>query len=101
MKTKIEMMQKELTERMLMPLFEIPAINMEDGSENWILFDVSISRNSIFAQHIALSSKEEKSKKIAYKSIPIDTDFCLDHHLEQLYELCIDGIIEGDLYRLQ
>ena len=80
------------------PVFEIEVIR--DGEQDWILFDISIWENTLRAEHVALTEFEEKSDKIAFKSVDIDPDFSLDWHLQQLLEECQAAIMDSDFVEM-
>ncbi len=80
------------------PVFEIEVTR--DGEMDWIMFDISIWDNTLRAEHVALTEAEEKSDKIAFKSVDIDPDFSLDWHLEGLLEKCQTAIIESEFVEL-
>ena len=76
------------------PVFEIEVIR--DGEQDWILFDISIWENTLRAEHVALTEAEEKSDKVAFKSVDIDPDFGLQWHLEGLMEECQAALMESE-----
>jgi len=80
------------------PVFEIEVIR--DGEMDWIMFDISIWDNTLRAEHVALTEAEEKSDKIAFKSVGIDPDFSLDWHLQQLLEECQTAIMDSDFVEM-
>ena len=92
--------ESELQESGKLPLFEMEVINSETKEKDYIIFDIEIRGSFFVAEHEALTRKEEKSKKIAFKRIKIDTDFSLDQNLQELYSECIQGIIDSDFYTL-
>lgn len=97
---KLNDIKKQFEKSNLLPIFEIEVYNKHTGAEDYIIFNVSIQGNSFIAQHVALTSKEEKSEKIAFKELEIDTDFSLDENLQELYGVCIGAIMESDFYTL-
>ena len=82
-------------------IFEIPVTDKKTGEDDYIIFDIEIVGRSFIATHVALTEREERSKKIAFKKIVIDADFCLNENLVELYEECMLAIIESDFYELQ
>ena len=100
MKNTINTLKEEFNQITLMRLFEIPVINKETNEEDYIIFDIELHKNTLVAQHVALTKKEEKSKKIAYKKVVLDSCFSLDEHLQELYDICIDAILYSDFYNL-
>jgi hypothetical protein len=98
MKNTIKQLKKdfESIERYL--VFEVEVIDKRTKKNDWILFDVSIQKNTLVAQHIALTEKEEKSRKIANKRVVLDTDYSIDMHLETLFEICNESIMDSDYY---
>ena len=76
------------------PVFEIEV--KRDGEQDWILFHIEIWENTLRAEHEALTEAEEKSDKIAFKSVDIDPDFSLDWHLEGLMEECQIALMKSE-----
>ena len=95
-------LQKEFKEvsQKLMMLFEVPVIDKKTGKEDWIIFDVELWDNELVAIHVPLTEEQNKSDKIAYVSVELDSDFSLDEHLQDLYSGCITAIIDSDFYEL-
>ena len=93
-------LQQELEGSSAMPYFEI-AVTRE-GNPDWIGIDCEVffKDNSLVAQRVGVSTKEENSKYIAQNSVVVDNVLTLDEHLQELYEEVINSIIEGDLYTL-
>ena len=85
---------QEMRESGTIPIFEIEVTR--NGEQEWIIFDISISDDKIIAHHEALTEAEEKSDKIAFKSVDIDPDFSLDWHLEGLMEECQNALMESE-----
>jgi hypothetical protein len=83
-----------------MKLFEIPVIDKRTNENEYILFDISISGRTMYAQHESLTKKQLKSKKIAFVSIPLDKYFTLDQHLQDLHEACLMAISDSDFFEL-
>ena len=87
----------------LIPIFEIPVINLHNKESDFIIFDITInSENSTFeAQRIAFNTEEENSIKIAFTSSYIDADFSIDENLQDLYESCTEDICNSDFFELR
>ena len=81
-------------------VFEIEVIDKRSNEPDYILFDIAIEKNTLFAQHISLTAREERSKKIAFKKVVLDDCFSLDENLQELFEVCNEAIINGDFYEL-
>lgn len=81
-------------------IFEIEVVEKETNATDFILFDISIKGNKFIAQHIALTKEQENSNKIAFVSVEIDDVFSLDEHLQNLYELCVEAILNSEFYDL-
>lgn len=97
---KLTDIKKQFQESNLLPIFETEVKHKDTGAEDYVIFDISIQGRSFIAQHVSLTRKEEKSKKIAFKKIVIDTNFSLDENLQELFNICQDAIIESDFYTL-
>ena len=95
---KIKEEFREMIESGRIPVFEIEVII--DGKQDWILFDISIWENTLRAEYESLTEAEEKSDKIAFKSVDIDPDFSLDWHLQQLLEECQTAIMNSDFVEM-
>jgi hypothetical protein len=89
MKAKIKLMEDELKNCGLLPMFEERVINKLTKEEDYIIFDIFFHRNSLVAQHVALTKKQERSKKIAHVKMEVDCFFSLDVNLQTLHEYCI------------
>jgi hypothetical protein len=83
-----------------LPMFEIESIDKRRKEIEYIIFNISIQNNKFIAQHIALNQEQEDSDKIAFCSVNIDSFFSLDENLEELYNECIQSIIESTFYEL-
>ena len=81
-------------------MFEIEVINQETSEKDFIIFDIEIQKNTLCASHVGLTRKEEKSQKIAFKKIALDPFYSLDHHLNELHDICINAILQSDFYIL-
>jgi len=95
----IETLKEEFNNITLMRLFEIEVLD-QDNNEDHIIFDIELRKNTLFALHIPLTKKQDKSKKIAFEKIVLDSVFSLDEHLQSLHDNCINAIIESDYYTL-
>ena len=93
---------KEFQDIKLMKLFEIEVIDVRSREKEHILFNISIDEasNTLQAQHVGLTIEEEQSRLLAFKSIDLDDCFSLDEHLQQLYEVCTEAILNSDFYTL-
>lgn len=90
--------ESEIRESGLLPIFEIEVINKETKGTDYIIFDIFVLNSFFIAQHIALTKREEKSKKIAFKRIKIDPDFSITENLQELYEECYYAISNSDFF---
>jgi hypothetical protein len=83
-----------------LPLFEIPVIDKRTQDDEYIIFNISIQDNKFRAEHIALNRKQENSDKIAFCSVNLDSFLTLDQNLQDLYNECINAIINSTFYEL-
>ncbi len=83
-----------------MRIFEIEVTDKRTGEVDYIIFDIFIRGQKFISEHIALSTKQEKSRKIAFVSMRIDSDFSLDADSQELYEHCYNAIFESEFYQL-
>lgn len=97
---KLIQFEKEFDAIQKMKIFEEEVTNQETGKQDFIIFDIFIQGKSFVAQHIALTKKQDKSKKIAFVKVPIDTDFSMDENLQELHLACIKAICKSDYYGL-
>ena len=93
-------LQQEWDEITLSKVFEIEVIDKRTNEIEYILFDISMDENLFIAQHESMNELQEKSNKIAFTQIEIDSDFSLDRNLQELYSACIDTILESDFFEL-
>ena len=100
MKTPLKTFVQNWDNISLAKIFEIPVFDKRSNKNSWIIFDISIYGRTMYAQHEPLTQKQEKSKKIAFVKIPIDTYFSIDMHLNDLYSECINAIIESEFFDL-
>ena len=99
MRYTINELKNEFNNITLMRLFEIEVLD-KDNNTDYLTFDIELRKNTLYASHIPLTKKQDKSKKIAYEKIVLDSVFSLDEHLQSLHENCINAIIESDYYTL-
>ena len=97
---KVQAMQLELQNCSKLPIFEVQVTNRNTGEVEYIIFDLVFRGNTFIAQHIPLTRKETRSKKIANKKLVVDTFFSLDHNLQEMYSCCIESIIDSDYFDL-
>jgi len=83
-----------------LPMFEIETIDKRTKEIEYIIFNISIQNNKFRAEHIALNQEQENSDKIAYCSVNIDSFLTLNENLQDLYDECINAIIESTFYEL-
>ena len=83
-----------------MKIFEEEVTDKRTGEKDYIIFDIMIQGQKLVAQHVGFSAKQEKSKKIAFCSVKIDTDYSVDENLQELHEECMNAIIDSEYYRL-
>ena len=98
--TKLQVIKKEWENVTKFKLFEIEVTRKDNNETDYIIFDIQIIGNKLVAQHFALNKKEDRSKKIAFKSIKIDPDFSLDHNLQELFDECQTAIIDSEYFIL-
>ena len=93
---------KEWNDLTLLRIFEIQVVNVETREDDYIIFDIKLDPNHkvLYAEHIGLSTEQEQSEYVATTSVDIDEDFSLTHHLNELYDACVCGIVGGDLWEL-
>jgi hypothetical protein len=98
---KLKEFKQQFDAIQLMKIFEIAVIDKRTGSEEYIIFDISIQGRRLVAQHEAMSAKQYRSKKIAFVSVAIDKDFSIDSHFEYLLEACNYVILESEYFELR
>lgn len=101
MKKSIQEMQEQLINSGLINIFEMEVTDTRTNEIDWVTFDISIQGHSLVGQHIPLNDKENRSKKIAHKSIVIDDCFSLDENLQELHEECTTAINESEYFNLK
>ena len=97
---KLQEFKQEWNNIEKMKLFEIEVTDKRNGEVDYIIFDISIQGRRFVAQHVGMSAKQDRSKKIAFVDWKIDTDFSLDENLQTLHELCLNAIIDSEYFRL-
>jgi hypothetical protein len=83
-----------------LPMFEIETIDKRTKEQEYIIFDISIQDNKFRAEHIALNEAQQQSNKIAFCSVNVDSFLTLDENLQELYDECINSILESSFYEL-
>lgn len=81
-------------------MFEIEVLNKKTQDTDYIIFDIELNKNTLYAFHESLTTKQEKSKKIAFVKVVLDNCFSLDEHLQDLYSKCIEAICESEFFEL-
>ena len=81
-------------------IFEIPVIENKTNENDFICFDIELRKNTFYAFHVAMTAKEEKSKKIAFQKIVVDPVYSLDENLQNLYSSCINAILQSEFFTL-
>lgn len=81
-------------------IFEFSVIDNRTGEDTYILFHIELYKNSLIATHESLTDKQAKSKKISFVKVVLDKNFSIDSHLENLYDNCINAIINSEYYTL-
>ena len=84
-----------------LPLFEIPVTDTRTQDDEYIIFNISIQNNKFIAEHVALNQEQEDSNKIAFCSVNIDSFLTLDENLQELYDECINSILDSSFYELR
>ncbi len=84
-----------------LPLFEIPVTDTRTQDDEYIIFNISIQNNKFRAEHIALNQEQEDRNKIAFCSVNIDSFLTLDENLQDLYDECINSILDSSFYELR
>jgi hypothetical protein len=83
-----------------LPMFEIETIDKRTKEIEYIIFNISIQNNKFIAQHVALNEAQQQSNKIPFCSVNIDSFLTLDENLQDLYDECINSILESTFYEL-
>jgi hypothetical protein len=93
-------LQQQFNEITLIKIFEIEVINKRTNETDYIIFNIGIEENSLIAQHESLNKAQSESNKIAFVSIDLDEDFSLDNNLNELYDECINAILQSEYFEL-
>ena len=93
--------EKELSECTLLHCFEVPVTDRRTNEDTFLLFEISVCEGELKATHEALPEEQEKSDKIAFVSVQIDSNFDLQAHLEWLFSNIQDEIIWSDFFILR
>jgi hypothetical protein len=96
----IKQLKEDFNKIERLKIFEIEVLNKKDGNLEHIIFHIELRKNTLCASHIALTNKQERSKKIAFQKVVLDGYFSLDEHLQELYEKCIEAIVNSDFFEL-
>jgi hypothetical protein len=83
-----------------MKYFEVSVIDNRTNESEYILFDISLQKNTLIAQHESLTNKQSKSKKIAFVKLALDNCFSIDENLQNLFDDCQSAILESDYFTL-
>lgn len=83
-----------------MKLFEISVIDKRTNENEYIIFYISLEKNTLVATHESLTAKQSKSKKISYVKTVLDNCYSLDENLQNLYDNCINAILNSDFFTL-
>ena len=83
-----------------MKIFEIQVTDKRTSNIEYIIFDIQLQKNTLIAKHEALSLKQSNSKKIAFVKHVLDSDFSIDSNLIELYDNCIQAIIDSEYFEL-
>ena len=97
---KFEQLHKEFNNITFLRLFEVEAELIGDVDIAYITFDIEITPTTLKATHIALTTAQEQSDKVAFTEIDLDECFSMDENLQALHDECLQNITEGDLYTL-
>ena len=96
----LEKLKEDFNDLNKLKIFEIEVIDKINNEQEYIIFNIELKGNKLVATHEALTIKESKSKKIAYKCIKLDDCFSLDSNLEDLFNECNEAIMNSDFYEL-
>jgi len=92
-----QQLQKELNSCGKEPEFEIEVLDKQ-GEQDFISCEIYFRGNSIIAERVAVSEREEKSEFVACDKLKVDEAFSLDEHLQELFDIVIDSINQGGLF---
>tara|TARA_R110002051_G_scaffold318265_1_gene400448 strand:+ start:94 stop:390 length:297 start_codon:yes stop_codon:yes gene_type:complete len=93
-------LEQQFNEITKFKIFEIEVIDNRTNETEYITFDISIGKDILTAQHVALTKLEEESNNIAFKESYCDNSFSLDENLQDLYDKCLSAIWNSDFYTL-
>ena len=95
-------LRNELIESGKISMFETEVYSNLQLEQVWNDFqvEVDLKSNELRAYHVPFTAEQEKSNKIAFESVDIDECFSLDEHLQDLYSVCIEAIINSEYYEL-
>jgi hypothetical protein len=79
--------------------FEIEVVNLSNNKKDYVVFDIKIEGNEMYATHESLTYKQANSEKVAYISIKIDEDMSLDANLQELYDKCYEAILHSNFFK--
>ena len=99
MDTYTKELQNQLNNSNLEPYFEIEVTD-SNGEQDFILCEVYCKGNSLIAERVAVSTKEERSKFVSFDKVAIDDAFTLDEHLQELHGEVLNSVSDGDLFDL-
>jgi hypothetical protein len=100
MNANVKNLVSEFNNSDLLKMFEIEVINNRTHETDYIIFNISIEKNTLYATHESLTTKQEKSKKIAFVKVVLDNCFSLDENLQSLYDECITAILDSEFFTL-
>ena len=100
MNANVKNLVSEFNNSHLLKMFEIEVIDNRTNETEYIIFNISIEKNTLYATHEALTTKQEKSKKIAFVKVVLDNCFSLDENLQSLYDECITAILDSEFFTL-
>jgi len=93
-------LKTEFSNITLLRIFEIEVVNKKTNENDFIIFDIELRKNTLFAFHESLNNKQVKSKKIAFQKTVLDSCFSLDEHLQDLHGNCIQAILDSEFFEL-
>ena len=93
-------LKKEFENIELMRVFEISVIDNRTNENEYILFDISLQKNTLVAQHESLTTKQSKSKKVAYVKSVLNNCYSLNENLQNLYSECVNAILNSEYFTL-
>ena len=68
-------LKTEFSNITLLRIFEIEVVNKKTNENDFIIFDIELRKNTLFAFHESLNNKQVKSKKIAFQKTVLDSEF--------------------------